>query len=84
LETTKGPTGPSIYRRATVALEALFAVAVFAVSFVGLVWLHLVALICFVTSDSAASRRSQNSVMSSKMARYATDDRAFKTALCVS
>jgi len=51
---------------------------------IGLVCLHLVAFVCFVTSDNAASRRSQNSMVSSKMARDATDGSTFKTALCLS
>jgi hypothetical protein len=40
--------------------------------------LHLGAFARFVTSDNAAGRRSQNSMVSSKMACDATDGSAFK------
>jgi hypothetical protein len=42
------------------SLEALLSFAVFAVSLIGLICLHPVALGCFVMSDNAAGRRSQN------------------------
>ena len=64
-------------------LEALLAFAEFAIGWIDLVCLHLVAFVCFVTSDNAASRRSQNSMVSSKMACDATDGRAFEAALCL-
>jgi hypothetical protein len=64
-------------------LEALLLFAKFAVSLIDLVCLHLVAFVCFVTSDNAASRRSQNSMVSSKMACDATDGSTFKAALCL-
>jgi len=44
--------------RAVAALEALLSLARFAVSLVGLVCVHLAALVCFVTSDNAARDRS--------------------------
>ena len=68
---------------AAAALEALLSFAEFAVSLIGLVCLHPVTLICFVTSDNAAGRRSQNPVVSSKMPCDATDGSTFKTALCL-
>ena len=43
---------------AAAALEALLSFAEFAVSLIGLVCFHPVALVCFVTSDNAAGRRS--------------------------
>ena len=58
-----------------IALEALVAFAKFAVRLIGLVCLHPVALVCFVASDNAASRRSQNPVMSSNMPSDATAGR---------
>jgi hypothetical protein len=46
--------------------------------------LHPIASIRFVTSDYAAGRRSQNSVMPGVMARHAPDSRTFEAALCLS
>ena len=65
------------------ALEVLLFFAEFAVSLIGLVCLHPVALVCFVTPYNTAGRRSQNPVVSSKMPCDATDGGTFKAALCL-
>ena len=67
-----------------VALEALLTFSEFAVRLIGLVCLHPIALVCFVASNNAASRRSQNPVVSSNMPCDAADGSAFKTPLRLS
>src|SRR5450631_1753182 len=80
---TRTPSGRplSMCCYAAAALEALLSFAEFAVSLIGLVCLHPVTLICFVTSDNAAGRRSQNTVVTSKTRRAATDGSTLQTAL---
>src|ERR1700693_2484307 len=68
---------------AAAALEALLSFAGCAVSLFVPVFLHPVALVCFVTPYNTAGRRSQNPVVSSKMPCDATDGGTFKAALCL-
>ena len=56
--TQKGRGWGPLYH-AAVVLKALLAISQIAVRLIDLVFLEAVALVCFVTSDSAASRRSQ-------------------------
>jgi len=50
---------PDRFRHPAIALETFLAISQIAIRLINLVSLHAVALIGFVTSDSAASRRSQ-------------------------
>jgi len=50
---------PVSFSYPAMALEALLSISQIAVRFIDLVSFQAVVLVCFVTSDSAASRRSQ-------------------------
>ncbi len=48
-----------------------------------MILLKAVALVCFVTADNAASRRSYQTVMTGIMPGDPADGSAFKTTLCL-
>ena len=59
--TQKGPGLGTLYKfyYAAVVLEALLSTPQIAVRLINLIFWQAIALVCFVASDNAASRRSQ-------------------------
>ena len=69
---------------AAATLEVLFVFARLRISLVVIVLLHLSAFFGFVPPNNAATRRSQNCMVASIVARDGADDGALNATLCVS